>query len=90
MIPSPRWESVLGVQKFDRVATYRGETQSNKVEILLRQHIGAPSIPVVNTGDKVEKGDLIAKANDGLSLPQYASIQGTVTVHDNLKITIER
>ena len=90
MIPSPRWESVLGVQKFDRVATYRGEIQSNKVEILLRQHIGAPSIPVVNTGDKVEKGDLIAKANDGLSLPQYASIQGTVTVHDNLKITIER
>ena len=90
MIPSPRWESVLGVQKFDRVATYRGEIQPNKVEILLRQHIGAPSIPVVNTGDKVEKGDLIAKANDGLSLPQYASIQGTVTVHDNLKITIER
>jgi len=90
MIPSDRWQSVLGVKKFDKVAEFIGENLNfTKVEINLRQHIGAPSVPAVKTGDRVVKGDLIANANDGLSLPQHASIDGVVTVYDNLKIVIE-
>jgi Na+-translocating ferredoxin:NAD+ oxidoreductase RnfC subunit len=90
MIPSDRWQSVLGVKKFDRLATFIGEKLDfNKVEINLRQHIGAPSVPCVKTGDRVVKGQIIANANEGLSLPQHASIDGVVTVYENQKIVIE-
>lgn len=30
------------------------------LQILLRQHVGAPCAPVVKAGDRVEKGTLIA------------------------------
>ena len=76
MIPSERWASILGVAKYDKPATYAGELTFNRVEILLRQHIGAPSVPCVTCGATVQKGDKIAEAADGLSLPQYASISG--------------
>ena len=89
MIPSERWASILGVAKFDKVAKYVGEQRFDRVEISLRQHIGAPSVPCVADGDFVQVGDKIAQAAEGLSLPQHASISGRVTVWDN-KIVIEK
>ena len=90
MIPSERWASILGVAKFDKVAKYVGEQKSfNRVEILLRQHIGAPSVPCVEDGAWVSAGDKIAEAAEGLSLPQYASIDGRVSIYSD-KIIIER
>ncbi len=89
MIPSERWASVLGVAKFDKVAKYVGAQSFSRVEILLRQHIGAPSVPVVADGDVVAAGDKIADGAEGLSLPQHASIGGRVTVYGD-KIIIER
>jgi Na+-translocating ferredoxin:NAD+ oxidoreductase RnfC subunit len=91
MVPSERWESVLGVAKFDKVAKYIGEdTNFDRVEIYLRQHIGAPSVPCVQDGDLVKKGDKIAESAEGLSLPQYATIDGRVTVYDGIKIIIDK
>jgi len=90
MIPSERWANVLGVARFDKLAKYIGEQTYNKVEILLRQHIGAPSVPGVTDGDVVNAGDKIAEAAEGLSLPQYAPISGRVTVFDGEKIVIEK
>ena len=91
MVPSERWANVLGVGKFDKLAKYIGEQNSyNHVEILLRQHIGAPSVAIVADGDMVQKGDKIAEAADGLSLPQYASISGRVTVFTGEKIVIDK
>ncbi len=91
MIPSERWASVLGVAKFDKVAKFIGtQNDFSRVEILLRQHIGAPSIPVVKDGDVVQKGDKIAESAEGLSLPQHASISGRITVEDGVKIIIEK
>ena len=91
MVPSERWASVLGVAKFDKVGKYIGEqTDFDRVEILLRQHIGAPSVAIVQDGDLVQKGDKIAEAAEGLSLPQYASITGRVTVYANEKIIIDK
>ena len=90
MIPSERWASVLGVAKFDKVGKYIGEqTDFTRAEILLRQHIGAPSVPCVKDGDRVERGDVIAQAAEGLSLPQYASVSGTVSVYND-RIIIEK
>ena len=48
------------------------------VKLLLSQHIGAPAVSVVQEGDRVEKGQLIGKAADGLSIPVHASVSGTV------------
>ena len=44
----------------------------------LSQHIGAPAKPVVNHGDKVKVGTLIAEANGFVSAPIYSSVSGTV------------
>ena len=44
----------------------------------LSQHIGAPAKPVVNRGDKVKVGTLIAEANGFVSAPIYSSVSGTV------------
>ena len=91
MIPSERWASVLGVAKFDKLPKFIGEQKDfSRVEILLRQHIGAPSVPIVKDGDTVQKGDKIANSAEGLSLPQYASVSGTVTIEENVKIIIEK
>ncbi len=91
MIPSERWASVLGVARFDKMAKYVGEDNNfSRAEIYLRQHIGAPSVPCVADGDRVEKGDVIAQSADGLSLPQHATMDGIVTVYEGTKIIIDK
>ena len=42
------------------------------------QHIGAPSVPVVQPGDRVQRGQCIAEAGEGLGSPIYASVSGMV------------
>ena len=91
MIPSEKWAQTLGVSKFDKLPEYKGEDiEYARVEVFLRQHIGAPSVPIVKDGDKVERGDKIAECGEGLSLPQYASISGYVTVENGVKIIIDK
>ena len=44
----------------------------------LSQHIGAPAVPVVQKGDKVQVGTMIADAGGFVSAPIYSSVSGTV------------
>lgn len=44
----------------------------------LSQHIGVPAKPVVQKGDKVKVGTLIAEAGGFVSAPIYSSVSGTV------------
>jgi len=44
----------------------------------LSQHIGAPAIPVIEKGERVLTGQMIAKANGFVSAPIYSSVSGTV------------
>ena len=44
----------------------------------LSQHIGAPAVPVVQKGDKVKVGTMIADAGGFVSAPIYSSVSGTV------------
>lgn len=44
----------------------------------LSQHIGAPAEPVVEIGERVLVGQLIAKENGFVSAPIYSSVSGTV------------
>ncbi len=91
MIPSERHASALGVAKFDKLPTFKSEsTNFARVEIALKQHIGAPSVAIIKEGAKVNKGDLIAESANGLSIPSHASITGVVTVVNGEKIRIDR
>lgn len=45
----------------------------------LSQSLGAPSKPVVQKGDRVLKGQLIAEAGGFISAPIFSSVSGTVT-----------
>ena len=90
MVPSDKWESVLGVKFFDRVSVFKDDELSTKrVEISLRPHIGVPSVPCIQDGDAVQKGDVVATAGEGLSISQHASISGTAYI-ENGKIIIKR
>lgn len=44
----------------------------------LSQHIGAPANPVVQKGDKVLRGQMIAEAGGFVSAPIHSSVSGTV------------
>ena len=90
MIPSERWMSALGVTPFDKMPTLRSDVDGiSRVEIPLSKHIGAPSIPTVKDGDVVKRGDTVAQAAEGLSVPQHASVDGRVTIGKR-KIIIDR
>lgn len=48
------------------------------LRIPLSQHIGAPCAPLVQKGDSVKKGQLIAVAEKGLHAKIFSSVSGTV------------
>ncbi|MCH4147168.1 MAG: electron transport complex subunit RsxC [Prevotella sp.] len=50
----------------------------------LSQHIGAPAKPVVQKGDKVKVGTLLAEAGGFVSAPIYSSASGTVAKIDTV------
>ncbi|NLM06065.1 MAG: proline reductase-associated electron transfer protein PrdC [Tissierellia bacterium] len=55
----------------------------------LRQHIGSPSIPVVKEGDKVLRGQLIAKMpEEMLGSNLYSSVNGTIEEISDITINI--
>lgn len=51
---------------------------SSEVVLPVSQHIGAPASVVVEKGDEVKKGQVIAEAGGFVSVPVHASISGTV------------
>ena len=48
------------------------------------QHIGAPAKPIVQKGDKVKVGQMIAEAGGFVSAPIYSSVSGTVQKIDTV------
>ena len=90
LIPISNWKGALGVTKYDKEADLISPIEKVKaVEIGLGWHIGAPATPIVQVGDTVKKGDKIAEAADGLSVPAYASVDGRVTYAQDGKVVIE-
>ncbi len=49
-----------------------------RLQLPLQQHIGQPAEPVVKVGDKVLKGQLLARASDYVSANLHAPSSGTV------------
>ena len=59
---------------------------SKKLILPLQQHIGSASVPIVNVGDKVLKGQAIAKADGHVSVYLHAPSSGTITAIDEQPI----
>ena len=89
-IPVKRLIQRLDLKKYDREAPLSPcEYIPDRVEIPLKQHVGAPAAAIVRVGSEVEKGDLIAVMEDGkLGADIHASIGGTVTAVTDLSIEI--
>lgn len=79
-VPEGRLLARLGLGKYDKSAILDDTVRTVKeVKIRLSQHIGAPALASVKEGDKVNCGDVIGTAAEGLSVSIHASIAGIVT-----------
>lgn len=80
MVPSTRFARLVGAAPFvtDTPLDVQFSVQPERVRLGLRQHIGAPSLPVVKPGQAVQKGQMVAQAAEGLSVALHASISGVV------------
>ena len=81
-VPTARLTRRLGLSSYDKIKAPfvdRGFVPT-QVSIPLQQHIGAPAVASVEPGVKVSVGDVIGRAADNaLSIPIHASINGTVS-----------
>jgi electron transport complex protein RnfC len=57
-----------------------------EVLIPLYQSMGTPAVPIVRVGSVVSIGQMIAKPTSPLSAPVHASISGTVTAVETIKL----
>ncbi|GHT28956.1 NADH dehydrogenase [Planctomycetales bacterium] len=82
--PTSRLIQKIGLSSYKNKAPLNDKPiETNEVEILLRQHIGAPCVPVVKTGENVSKGQPIAvrPETDGkkaMGVDIHSSIDGKV------------
>ena len=92
MLPSKRLIARLGLKEFDQSAPMREmEWKPETVSIATCQHVGAPAVPMVSKGDRVEAGQMIGSIPEGsLGAAIHASISGTVVETENGFITIRR
>ncbi len=79
-VPMDRLTARLGLKGYDVEAPLdEKEVFTNQVKISLSQHIGAKAMAVVGKRDMVNRGDVIARAEEGkLSISVHASISGEV------------
>ncbi len=62
----------------------------SSVTIPMKMHSGVPAVPVVNPGDHVYIGSLIAKCGEGrVSSPVHASISGEISAVSEKEISIK-
>ena len=78
--------SIGGIHPDENKLTNEAKTQvavlPKQAIFPLSQHIGAPAKPVVQKGDKVKVGTLIAEAGGFVSAPIFSSVSGTVAKID--------
>ena len=78
-VPTKRLIGRLELHEFNVDAPLIHEIfTSDKVKILLKQHIGVPATPVVKVGDEVSRGTLIGTCYDKLGANVHSSIDGEV------------
>ncbi len=90
-VPMSRLTSRIGLKKYNKPApVIEAVPNFRKVTVLLSQHVGAPSVPIVKKGDTVTEKQLIAKAGEGLSVALHSPINGKVAAVGKTAIIIEK
>ncbi len=80
-VPTRKLMQRLDVLKYrDEAPLDNLEWKPARVSLPLKQHAGSPAQPVVRTGQRVNKGDLVAEAQERISARIHASIDGVVEV----------
>jgi Na+-translocating ferredoxin:NAD+ oxidoreductase RnfC subunit len=81
-VPMRRLIAKLGLSDFNNTGPLiEHEFHPHRVTIPLKQHAGAPAIPVVKSGDRVREGDLLGALEAGkLGARIHASIDGVIKV----------
>jgi Na+-translocating ferredoxin:NAD+ oxidoreductase RnfC subunit len=90
LVPTSRLVTRLGIAPYNRKAPL-DETPSHPacVVLNLRQHVGAAALPLVQVGDEVRRGQLLAEIpENALGARLHASISGRVTEVNALSITL--
>ena len=88
-VPMSRLIARLGLSEINNVGPLTEHAFTpGRVVLPLKQHAGAPSVPVVKTGQKVNAGDLVAVPEEGkLGARIHASIGGIARLaHDSVVI----
>lgn len=82
----------MGLEKYaDYDLTHLISYEAEEVFIPMKMHIGAPCQPIVEKGQQVKKGQLIATlANEALGAPIHASISGEVIATGDQLIHIRK
>lgn len=90
-VPMKRLTARLGLNPYNVPAPMVDEpVKTNKVKIMLSQHIGAPATAVVKVNDRVEAGQVIGEIGEGkLGVPVHASLAGVVVDVNDKYITIQ-
>jgi len=90
LIPVSRLRARLGLEPYNKPAPMVDtEFKFKKLTIALLQHVGAPAKAVVNKGDKVVAGQLIAATDENaLGVAIHTPADGTVTQITNKSIII--
>jgi len=92
-LPTKRLLYRLGLWKYDKAAPLTELSyQPTRVHILTSQHVGAPAVPTVSMGEKVQKGQLIGEIPAGaLGARIHASVDGIVAAvtKDYIELTRE-
>lgn len=79
LVPSSRLERRLGLAPYHVHPPFAGEFEPAMVRVSMRQHIGAPAVPVVREGQSVEREQLLGGAKEGaLSVNVHAPLDGVV------------
>lgn len=91
-IPVKRLIARTGLADYDRPAPLASRSPAiTRVELPLKQHVGAPSQPVVTIGQSVRRGDLVARIPDkSMGANIHASIDGVVTAVDGCIVISSR
>ena len=88
-VPVHRLRERLALSAYEKAAPLSETVPAvSEVRIPLSQHIGAPAVCAVQQGDRVEKGQVIGRAADGLSVSIHSSINGVVERANEKEILI--
>jgi Na+-translocating ferredoxin:NAD+ oxidoreductase RnfC subunit len=84
-VPMKQLVRRLGVEQLECDAPWQDlEADPEVVVIPLKQHAGEPAAPVIEPGDRVTKGQLVARIEEGkLGANIHATIAGRVTAIDS-------